>query len=399
MALATIGSGCGRGEGLVIATNWTEAECAALVRDIPARITWLRVAPGEDPTRVLDRPVAIDVVLGGPASSYRRLAAAGRLGPVDRQGRAGWRVARRSPVGLGINRPAREAQGAPTPQTWDGLSAPGLRGLVALDDPRSDPVALAWAKARLGSGRWADGYAELVRTAGNARRIGLRGGSAEADLRRGAAAFAPGRAQAGDDLAFVAFPGGAEFVEGVALARGARDRGRALAVLERVAGPAPEPSATAGEDPRADPLLADLLGATLVEAQDELWDASEALARAGMPGHTSPRLLDLSRWMVESPPWPPASIQALREEGSDPLIEALADQIATDPGDRDWLMESWSGPVRRIDGGVLDALARGDGGRMAANSRFRAWLRGEWTAWARQRYRRVAREGAKEARR
>ena len=30
-------------------------------------------------------------------------------------------------------------------------------------------------------------------------------------------------------------------------------------------------------------------------------------------------------------------------------------------------------------------------GRLAREPRFRAWLRGEWTAWTRQLYRRVAR--------
>ena len=56
-------------------------------------------------------------------------------------------------------------------------------------------------------------------------------------------------------------------------------------------------------------MVADLLGATLVDAQDELWAAWASLERAGYP---EPAL----EWLTEPPPWPPASVaKYLRRDG------------------------------------------------------------------------------------
>ena len=90
-------------------------------------------------------------------------------------------------------------------------------------------------------------------------------------------------------------------------------------------------------------LLADLLGATLVDAQDEVWDAWSALERNGYP----PTRL---RWMTEPPPWPPASIAGIldrQDESAMTMLETLAGQIATDPAVRTWLVRSWLSPPRR----------------------------------------------------
>ena len=59
-------------------------------------------------------------------------------------------------------------------------------------------------------------------------------------------------------------------------------------------------------------------------------------------------------------------------------------------------MRSWDSPERTIDGAWLRDLAAAPGG-LAREPRFRTWLRGEWTAWARQHYRRIAREAGKAA--
>ncbi len=134
-------------------------------------------------------------------------------------------------------------------------------------------------------------------------------------------------------------------------------------------------------------LLADLLGATLVDAQDEVWDAWSALERNGYP----PTRL---RWMTEPPPWPPASIAGIldrQDESAMTMLETLAGQIATDPAVRTWLVRSWLSPPRPLDGEVLEELTRAAEGRLIREPRFREWLRAEWTAWARQRYRRVSR--------
>ena len=99
--------------------------------------------------------------------------------------------------------------------------------------------------------------------------------------------------------------------------------------------------------------------------------------------------------MCEPPPWPPASVAKIQARDGDQamtMVETLVGQITPDPRLRSWLLRSWLGTAREVDGALLDDLAKAEGGRLAAEPRFRAWLRAEWTAWARQRYRRVARQ-------
>ena len=159
---------------------------------------------------------------------------------------------------------------------------------------------------------------------------------------------------------------------------------RFLADTDR-AGPTPtreEPMTADDED-----LLAELLGATLIDAQDELRAAWAALERVGSP----PSQL---RWMTEPPPWPPASIAKIlsgQGEQAMAMVETLAGQVATEPAAGAWLITSWLSPSRLIDSRGLGELVRAADGRLIREPRFREWLRAEWTAWARQRYRRVLR--------
>jgi hypothetical protein len=97
--------------------------------------------------------------------------------------------------------------------------------------------------------------------------------------------------------------------------------------------------------------------------------------------------------MTEPPPWPPASVQKMlqREDEGAALLETLSREVAPAADLRAWLVRSWLAPPRQVDGRLLLELARAEEGRLAREPRFRAWLRAEWTAWARQRYRRVAR--------
>ena len=80
------------------------------------------------------------------------------------------------------------------------------------------------------------------------------------------------------------------------------------------------------------------------------------------------------------------------------LLQALGDQIpqaeqiAIDPYDRGLLLELWERAPARVDGRLLDELATVNNGRLGNNPRLRAWLREEWSAWARQNARRVARD-------
>ena len=98
--------------------------------------------------------------------------------------------------------------------------------------------------------------------------------------------------------------------------------------------------------------------------------------------------------MTEPPPWPPASVAKLlapHDEAAMRLVEDLAGQVAPDAAARGWLVRSWLTPARVIDRDLLGELAGAADGTLVREQRFREWLRAEWTAWARQRYRRVSR--------
>jgi hypothetical protein len=219
---------------------------------------------------------------------------------------------------------------------------------VAFDDPRVDPATRAWFAAQLRPPSWGERYAGLIRLAGRCPLpVGRRPGSAGFARRRGEAAEAP------------------------------------------PADPEPAPIAP---DPAASALLADLLGATLVDAQDELLAAWAALGGVDAAS-PSPALA----WMTQPPPWPPASVERLITRGGDrglAMAQDLAAQLTPDAELRFWLIQSWLRTPRPIDGSLLGELAHAVDGRLAREPRFRSWLRCEWTAWARQRYRRVARLAA-----
>jgi len=386
--LAAAGCVPGFDDGRVtVATHWPASARARFgaATGAAGAVRWVVLAPGDDPTRLADRRDPPDLILGGPASAFEALGRRDRLGTSGDVAPA-WRVARRGVLAF-ESRGGGDADPPPDP--------------LAFDDPRRDPSALAWMRGRLAPGRWAEGYARLVRDAAEAAPPGRQPGAALAEVRRGEAGHAPAVRPPADALGTpieapdprTTTPAG--WVEGVALVRGARHPGAALAVLDSwsrlgLIGPAGDaPAAVPGSPPGADGLLADLLGATLVDARDELREAAGALRAAGMPT----RALG---WLCEAPPWPPASVAKILAGGptSAPLAETLAAQIAPGAEARAWLRRTWRGPSRPLDGEFLAALAGADRGQLAREPRFRAWLRGEWTAWARQRYRRVARTAA-----
>jgi hypothetical protein len=426
--LATSLCGCaGEGEELVIVSPWPAAERSEVAAEFrrwaaatpgtasgPVRVTWIALAQGDDITRAVRRRVAPDLVLGAPAVALRRLARDEWLVPVERTAHPLWCVTWRGPISLVLN-PALgngpAAKSAPrAPPLRGGVDAapepPAARAsAIAFDDFRHDPVALAWARGELAAGTWAEGYARLVRCAGDPRRIGRQPGAAAAALERGAVAMVPWV-----EVPYAPSPRGflpvvqpekpIEWSEGVALVRGGRNpalaqefvrflagRGQAESPSPRDAGGKGDPDS--GDDLADAPLLADLLGATLVDAQDELWAAWAKLKGAGDSARAE-------RWLTEPPPWPPASVDKLLKRGEEgaALLETLTAEIVPEADVRNWLLRSWLAPARHLDGRLLAELAGALDGRVAREPRFRAWLRGEWTAWARQRYRRVARLAA-----
>ncbi len=387
--------GCNRRESdrLVVATSWPrtdrlriEAQFADWVAaGRPAeprmgRIQWLILEPGADPARLAARRDPPDVLLGGPATSFDRLAETDRLAPLPLDHSPSWVVVRQARIRL--------AGPSPSPKEGRGATGSDVRN-ITFDDPRDDPISLAWAKGLLDRGRFREGYARLVREAGHPRRIGRQAGSAQAAVARGEAELAP-RFVSESPAA-----GASEselWIEGVAILRDAPHPAHAEWFLEFLAA-----TGRAGPVRRdlkssivADALLADLLGATLVDAQDELWAAWAVLERTGVPE-------DALRWMTEPPPWPPASIANMMSGGGErgmSMMETLAGQLAREPSVRGWLVRSWLSPTRLIDEKMLDELAIAADGDLGREPGFRDWLRAEWTVWARQRYRRVARLAA-----
>ncbi len=350
-------SGCAPDDGptLVVATGWPPALRADLEADFRrggGSIAWVEIGPGDSPSAVLegrgrDRP---DLILGVPEASLARLADAGRLAPIGAAEPAPWRPVRRLDSGQADARIASAASYA---------------------DPRDDPATLAEARSVLATAGWAEGYRVLARRAALSRPEVGRAPRAASTLAGGAS---PGSKPA----------------EAVALVldgpRGEEAR-RFLDVLEarNLVDP---PNSGALEAARADGLLADLLGAALVDAHAELRAAEAAVRRPARPGAAEAAEAAFG----DRPPWPPASVGKLQAGSSDgSLVEALAEQVAPDADAKAWLLASWSAPKRPVDGSVLAELAGAVDGRLAREPRFRAWLRAEWAAWHRQLYRRVAR--------
>jgi hypothetical protein len=400
VVVSPIGCDVAAPDRLVIATSWPlddrrrlEAEFAGWLASSsspvargPIRLEWLILEHGDDPARVVDRRNPPDVLLGGPASSFDRLARTGRLSALPLAGSPSWTVSRLSTIRL-IGRPSSSSR------SWPPTDRSGSP--VAFDDPRNDPISLAWARSLLAGGRFNQGYSRLVSEAGRSRRIGWQAGSAPAAVPRGEVERAPvlSPAAIGDNDSSALDPKFGDppspWVEGVAIPRTDRDPDLARAFLEFLAatGQTRRVPVRLPTSSDSDVLLADLLGATLVDAQDELWVAWSALEKAGI----SETAL---RWMTEPPPWPPASVSKMlnrQGERAMSLLESLVGQLATDPTVRAWLLRSWLSPPRLIDGALFNELVLAVDGRLCREPRFRDWLRAEWTAWARQRYRRVAR--------
>jgi ABC-type Fe3+ transport system substrate-binding protein len=372
---------------LVIATDLPVPECARLADafttwlasrhgpPVPGHISWLRGRPGEDPARLVERGASADLILGGTSTSFERLAAAGRL---DSTGPP-WRIFRRVQLGW-TTTPSAIMR---LPKTWAGAGAPNLAGRIALDDPRRDPTTLILAEAALAKKLWPPAYARLIHAFRNAPRIGPRHRAALCRLERGVDTCAPSE---GDARPFVPWP--AIRSEGVGILKVgphpelARRFLAFLAERGEAADPKPQDLLL---DPGAEALLADLLGATLVDAHAELVPAIDALEKAKRP--------DLAQRWLTPPPWPPASVRKLsQKDPTGALVEELAGQIAPDLDVRIWLLESWGGAERVVDGPLLEALAHAVDGKLVDEPRLRAWLRGEWSAWARQNYRRIVRQ-------
>jgi hypothetical protein len=394
--------------------RWLEGSGRQSVRR-PLDIQWRLVGGWDHWERELARRDPPDVLLGGSAESLGKLASDARLRAGPDPGAPPYLVIRTGEIRLvdstdQLAHLSEPPQPAPDEKAAQAGPATAARR-VTFDDPRRDPVSRAWAVSLLDSQHFREGYAELVQTAGNSRRIGWLAGSARAAVASGQVQWSPVRIAEHSGLentlprSETNRPGGSprqrppeaaappRLVECAAILSGARNEATAGQFLRFLADTYPgEPvseikRARSQPDREVDELAADLVGAIMVDAQDELWAAWAALDRTRQP---KPAL----KWMTEPPPWPPASVGTLLATGGSDaldLVEALAREIAPDAAIRAGLVRSWHAPARVIDRSVLTEITRIADGRLVAEPRFRAWLCAEWTTWARQRFRRVGR--------
>lgn len=100
------------------------------------------------------------------------------------------------------------------------------------------------------------------------------------------------------------------------------------------------------------------------------------------------RFAEVESYMASRPPWPPASVIEMRTIRGFEYVVALAEQLAIDEAQRDWLIQEFGKPESETDFRMLET---GDQGRLADSTRFCSWLNAEWTAWVRQRCRRAVR--------
>jgi hypothetical protein len=279
-----------------------------------------------------------------------------------------WRVARRAALGRAVPK---------------GKTAKTELADVTLDDPRGSSVTLAELRDILDRRGWHEGYRRVLLAASHRPLIGDQPGESLSRLSRVEITSALTRSDnVPKSFEFLADVPTLMVEDGVGIVRGTPHRDAArrfLDVLER------EGNAAIPSKNEEVPLLPELLGAVLVDAQPELIEAIESVNAAGVSARAE-------KWLVP-PPWPPASITKLkRSDPSGALVESLAEQMVPDFKSRVWLLESWKRAPRPIDGDLLRELASAADGRLIAEPRFRAWLAVEWRTWARQCYRRVSRE-------
>ena len=321
-------------------SNWNKNFAIKTSGPVPVRLVWVELSPGTRLDNFGTHALPVDVLLGGPLTEYVRLSRAGRLEPLDGQGAPFWFVARRRQIVLS-----------------DGFSQGHEQ--IAFDDPRVDPPTMAWAAGQLRKGSWRAGYARLVLLFSHSfHRPGWQSGSAAAAANRGEAAHTlrvaalSGSASEGD-----LDPSVVPWNEGAAILRGNWHAAPARAFLRFLAdhhGATPGRE-TSDLDPEVSDLLADLLGATLVDAQEELLIAGSALAAR------APASAQAQAWLTEPPPWPPASVEKLQTGEAilrSPWSRTLPARSLPIPSRGSGWCRAGCGRARLIDQSLLTELAR-----------------------------------------
>jgi hypothetical protein len=275
--------------------------------------------------------------------------------------------------------------------TLDALSDLRLRDRIALDDPTVARGSALWVARELGAGPWGDRYLGLLRAYANARAP-----------RPGLLAAEPRRARGEVDAALGVRPAWIEpSARFVPLARPIHCReafeadpsSPAVRVVRDALRIDEFEDAPEAADRLASPQkietrrMASLIRAACVESHAELRAAFDAIDRADVD---RPRAAERARyWIAQPPPWPPASVAALRRRrDGDRLVDDLIGHLVADPDTRRDLALAWQRPPQPIDAATLASI------RWTDRPVFAEWLAAEWGAWCRQRYRRAARLAA-----
>lgn len=283
------------------------------------------------------------------------------------------------------------------PRTWGDLADPRWEGRLVIGEPASDNGLLATLNLALGDD-WNERLGIVLRVFANAQPS-FPGGcglsdpwvfnpsSIRVECRAG---WQPAQEHESHFRPFADLPSWRESAIVFASRITRSDRAWLDAVSENraefaAASPGQAPARLESLD-----LIADWLQAACVTARPELRRALAAIRRAERVAPGAARRA--TYWLLQPPPWPPASLTALRaSRDGDQLLEQLFQHLLSDPNARRWLKESSQQPAIPLDRDQVHGLARAADGRLVGESRFRDWLRAEWTAWARQRYRRAAR--------
>ncbi len=120
-----------------------------------------------------------------------------------------------------------------------------------------------------------------------------------------------------------------------------------------------------------------------ISCGDQVRNAWNAMLAA--PGDRS---AEVESYLATRPPWPPASVIETRTKRGFEYVVSLAEQLAVDQNQRDWLIQEFGKPESESDFRMLETA---DNGRLGGSARFGNWLNAEWTAWIRQRCRRAER--------
>ncbi len=245
---------------LVVATTWPESDRKDLETRLElGRVSWVEPTGAPDPTRLISRGFPAHFVLGGPASSYERLTREGWLA-------APWITSRVEPLGLALrdSPESRISEIDLTDAAWAGR--------WQLPDPRRDPVSLAWCRSILTEDAWSTGYARLVRS------VALSARADTAVDRPWIRVFPTVASQVRQNPSLRFLPEsrpGSLWVEGMAVSRGVKPVGAVDRLLQELSFRHSLIELPAVVPPLESDLLADLLGAVLVEARPELSAAAK----------------------------------------------------------------------------------------------------------------------------